>query len=103
MLGLQVDAAFPDAGGGGGTAVRVPSTLFVSADIVPAVITRQLGSIGMMVDYVGSAAAVNAARWSGTAFEMGTSSPLTYWSSSAFQTSGSKPVLWVTDHFEIAP
>lgn len=74
----------------------------LSAD-AKAAVSLALGSIGLMVDYVTSLVPTNAARWSGAAFEMGTTSPLTYWSAGAFRSSGSKPVVWVTDHFEEAP
>lgn len=93
-LGITVDYTWPQGVQFGGLDVKV--------DLVPTT-TKQLGSIAMMVDYVASAVAANAARWSSTAFEMGTASPLSYWSGSQFLASGSKPVLWVTDHFEVAP
>lgn len=93
-LGLEVDYTFPQG-------VQL-GALGTSVDLVTPN-SKWLGSLGMMVDYVASAVAANAARWSGLAFEMGTASPLAYWSGSQFLGSGSKPVLWVTDHFEVAP
>ncbi len=76
--------------------------LDIKVDLVPTT-TKWLGAVGMMIDYVAATVAANAARWSSTAFEMGTSSPLAYWSGSQFLGSGTKPVLWVTDHFEVTP
>lgn len=67
------------------------------------IVNRQTGSVFLNVDYGASVVATNAARWSGTAFELGTSSPLVYWSGTAFGSNGIKPVLWVTDHFEVSP
>jgi hypothetical protein len=52
--------------------------------------------------FVGSVTPSNA-RWSGLHFETGTASPLVYFSAGAFQTSGVKPALWVTDHFDASP
>ena len=94
-LSLQVDFTYPQGVQFGALPINV--------DLVPGGVARQLANIGLMVDFVGSLVATNAARWSGSLFEMGTSSPLAYWSAGTFQSSGTKPVLWVTDHFELAP
>ena len=83
--------------GGVGAVVDLKRTL-------PALL-RQTGAVGLMVDglYATSVTPVNATRWSSVAFEMGTASPLTYWSGTQFTSSGSKPTVWVTDHFEVGP
>lgn len=81
----------------------VTSALVVNLDLVPVHPSGRLGQMGVMVDYVLSLIPTTAARWSGTLFEMGTASPLTYWSAGAFRSSGTNPVIWQTDHFEMAP
>lgn len=93
-LGVSVDlvAASP----------RMSGALAALADIVPTRVA-QFGSMGVMVDYVLSLIPTTAARWSGALFEMGTASPLTYWSAGAFQSSGTSLVVWQTDHFGVAP
>lgn len=93
-LGINVDFTYPPGVQYGAYGVKV--------ELVP-ISSRQLGALGMLVDYVVSAIPTNAARWSGSVFEMGTSSPLVYWSAGAFQSTGTGLVVWNTDHFEVAP
>jgi len=90
-LGLNLDIAVPP-----GTVV---AHLLSNVDLVPSGIARRLGNVGLMVEYVASLVPTTAARWSGSVFQMGTASPLVYWSSGTFQSSGSTPVNWQTDHF----
>jgi len=90
-LGIQFDYAYPSG-------VQFGSAL-IQTDVVPVRPSGWLGAIGLMVDYVASTVSATAARWSGTAFQVGTASPLVYWSSGAFRFSGSTPVNWQTDHF----
>ena len=85
-VGLRIEYTFP-------LGVQV-SHAALSLDIVAVQAARRLGSIGMMIDYVPSLVAANAARWGAQVFEMGTSSPLVYWSAGAFQSSGTTPVVW---------
>ena len=94
QIAVQVDFTFP----------KGPQTasLGTTVDFTTGM-ARRLATIGLMVDYIASLVPANAARWSGAAFEMGTNSSLVYFASGAFQSSGTKPVVWATDHFEIAP
>jgi hypothetical protein len=93
-VGLNVDVVVPLGVQYGQAAVSV--------DLVP-VTSKRLGMLGIMVDYVYSAIPTTAARWSGSAFETGTSSPLVYWDGTAFAPSGTSIVVWEDDHFEEAP
>ena len=90
-LAVQFDYLYPSG--------RALGQLSASVDIVPVHPSGWLGAIGLMVEYVASLVPTTAARWSGSVFQMGTASPLVYWSSGTFQSSGSTPVNWQTDHF----
>lgn len=74
----------------------------VNLDVASVHPSGRLGTIGMMVDYVVSAIPTAAVRWSGAVFEMGTSSPLVYWRSNRFDSSGTAIVVWQNGRFEFA-
>jgi len=95
--GIQIDFSPPS----GPLAGNQLAGLGLNLDVVPTA-QRRLGGGGLMVDYIPSTIPLNAVRWSNVAFEAGTSSPLVYWISPAFQVSGTKPVVWLTDHFGVA-
>ena len=100
MVGVNVDLAVAALSatqrqtGGVGTNVDLTRLGIVT--------NRQTGMVGVMLDLAGSSGLVTPVRWAGL-FNTGTSDPLVYWASGTFQSSGSKPTVWQTDHFDIAP
>jgi|SRR5215467_2596766 len=87
-----------------GAQSRRLSALIIEADPIAFIQAHSvLISLLAEADCITVAAPTSTVLWSGSLFEMGTASPPVYFSAGTFQSSGAKPVVWMTDHFEVAP